>query len=112
MKYLEFEQFPQLEDKNNPFSTLYEMKTGERFYIEPVFYTMLRGFKDHHPDKYLYIIEGIIEAVHINKRVVFTGNYECPLTNVEGYVYLEITDITDPLKIFVEDKSRGSDYGD
>ena len=30
----------------------------------------------------------------------------------DGYVILEITDITDPLHIFVEDKSRGSDYGD
>ena len=30
----------------------------------------------------------------------------------EGFIYLEITDVTDPLHIYVEDKSRGSDYGD
>lgn len=112
MKYIEFEHLKQIEDKDNPFSSLYELESGERFYIEPVFYTMLQGFKDHHPDKYPTIIEEIIKTVKQNKKVVFTGNYECPLTNVDGYVFLEINDITDPLKIFVEDKSRGSDYGD
>ena len=112
MKYVEFENFKQLIDEKNPFSALYELDSGERFYIEPVFYTMLKGFKDHHPDKYQIIINEIIKTVIKNKRVVFTGNYECPLTNVDDYIYLEINDITDPLKIFVEDKSRGSDYGD
>lgn len=112
MNYPEFEHFKQLTDTNNPFSSLYELESGERFYVEPVFYTMLQGFKDHHPDKYQIIIDAIIDAVKLNKKVVLTGNYECPLTNVEDYVFLEITDITDPLKIFVEDKSRGSDYGD
>ena len=47
-----------------------------------------------------------------NKKVVFTLDYESPLTKADGYVYLEITDVTDPLGIYVEDKSRGSDYGD
>ena len=112
MKYVEFENLKQIEDKNNPFSSLYELETGERFYIEPVFYTMLQGFKDHHPDKYPLIVEEILKVAKKNGKVVFTGNYECPLTNVDGYVYLEINDITDPLHIFVEDKSRGSDYGD
>ena len=112
MKYVEFENLKQIEDKNNPFSALYELETGERFYIEPVFYTMFNGFKDHHPEKIPLIVEAMLKAVKDNKKVVFTGNYDCPLTNIEGYVFLEITDITDPLKIFVEDKSRGSDYGD
>ena len=112
MKYVEFEHLKIIEDKKNPFSILYELEDGSRFYIEPVFYTMLQGFKDHHPDKYPLIVEEILKSVKKNQKVVFTGNYECPLTNVEGFVYLEINDITDPLKIFVEDKSRGSDYGD
>ena len=112
MKYEEFENLKQLEDKKNPFSTLFELETGERFYIEPVFYTMFKGFKDHHPDKIHLIVEEMLKVVRENKKVVFTGNYECPLTDVEGYIYLEINDITDPLQIFVEDKSRGSDYGD
>ena len=52
------------------------------------------------------------EVVRKNKKVVFTADFENPQTEVEGYIYLEIHDITDPLCIFVEDKSRGSDYGD
>lgn len=112
MRYEEFKNYKEIADSQNPFSTLYELESGERFYIEPVFYTMLKGFKDHHPDKYQLIVDEIINTVKQNKNVVFTGNYDCPLTNVEGYIFLEITDVTDPLKIFVEDKSRGSDYGD
>ena len=112
MKHPEFEHLKQIEDNNNPFSALYQFDSGESFYLEPVFYTMLQGFKDHHPDKYPLIVEEILKVAKKNKKVVFTGNYDCPLTNAEGYIYLEITDITNPLQIFVEDKSRGSDYGD
>ena len=112
MNLEEFKKFKQIKDKENPFSFYFKLVTGEEFYIEPVFYTMLRGFKDHHPDKYPLIIKAMEERIKKEKRVVFTGNYECPLTKTEGFVYLEITDITDPLNIFVEDKSRGSDYGD
>lgn len=50
--------------------------------------------------------------VKANHKVVFTGDYEAPLSHVEDAVYLEIFDITDRLQLFVEDKSRGSDYGD
>ena len=112
MNYPEFNHLKQLKDNHNPFSALFVYPTGERFYIEPVFYTQLQGFKDHHADKYQLILNRIEELVLKNKKVVFTGNFEFPQTEVEGYIFLEITDVTDPLKIFVEDKSRGSDYGD
>lgn len=112
MIYKEFSHLKQIEDNNNPFSSLYVYPTGESFYIEPVFYTQLQGFKDHHKDKYELILEKMEEVVLKNKKVVFTGNFDFPQTEVEGYIFLEITDITNPLKIFVEDKSRGSDYGD
>ena len=52
------------------------------------------------------------ELVKKNKKIVFTGNFENPLTEIDNYIFLEITDVTDHLKIFAEDKSRGSDYGD
>ena len=55
----------------------------------------------------------MIEIVRKNKKVVFVGNFENPQTEVDDdYIFLEITDVTDPLRVFVEDKSRGSDYGD
>ena len=113
MNYQEFEQFKNVKDRNNPFCNHYVMDSGEDFYIEPAFYTMLRGFQDRHTkEDYQRIINRMIEVVKKNKKVVFVGNFEYPQTEVEGYIFLEITDITDPLKIYVEDKSRGSDYGD
>lgn len=112
MIYEEFKQYKVIEDKNNPFCTLYETETGARFYIEPVFYTMLRGFKEQFADKYDLIIKELIKIVEKNKKVIFTGNFEFPQTEAEDYIILEVTDITDRLQIFAEDKSRGSDYGD
>ena len=47
-----------------------------------------------------------------SKKVIFTHDYEFPLIKRDDFIYLEITDVTDPLQIYVEDKSRGSDYGD
>ena len=112
MIFEEFKHLRQEVDKNNPFSNLYFYESGESFYVEPAFYTQLMGFKEQHADRFPEILTSIQEVVMKNKKVVFTANYESPLTEVEGYIYLEITDITDPLKIYAEDKSRGSDYGD
>ena len=111
-EYPEFKHLKKEIDQDNPFSSLYYLESGESFYLEPVFYTQLMGFKDHFADKYPLIIEKMMELVKRNKKVVFTGNYENPLTEIDNYIYLEITDVTDPLQIFAEDKSRGSDYGD
>jgi hypothetical protein len=57
-------------------------------------------------------MKAIEQIIKDNPKVVFTGNFETPFIDKEGFLYREIGDITDPLKIFVEDKSRGSDYGD
>ena len=113
MIYPEFSEFRQEVDKENPFSNLYYLDSGECFYVEPVFYTHLRGFKDLRENDFPRIIERMIEVVKKNKKVIFTGNFECPQTlTSDDFIILEINDITDPLQIFVEDKSRGSDYGD
>ena len=109
----EFKQYRLDTDKNNPFCNRYFLEDGECFYIEPAFYTQLKGFEDRHSkEDYQRIINRMIEVVRKNKKVVFVGNFEYPQTEVDGFIFLEVTDITDPLKIFVEDKSRGSDYGD
>lgn len=112
IEYEEFQNLQRLEDKNNPFSAKFMYPNGETFYIEPVFLTQLHGFRDHHKDSYSAILKRMEELVLKNKKVVFTGNFEFPQTEVEDYIFLEITDVTDPLQIYVEDKSRGSDYGD
>ena len=113
IEYEEFKHLTRLEDKNNPFCAKFMYPTGETFYIEPVFYTQLHGFRDHHKDSYSKILNRLEEIVKKNKKVVFTGNFEFPQTETDDdYIFLEITDVTDPLQIYVEDKSRGSDYGD
>ena len=111
-EYPEFAHLDKKVDPNNPFCTLYFYPSGESFYLEPVFYTQLLGFKDHFPKEYPTIIKRMEELVKKNKKIVFTGNFEHPLTEVDNYIFLEITDVTDSLQIFAEDKSRGSDYGD
>ena len=112
MKIKEFEHLKDITDKDNPFIPHYEIEEGVDFYIEPIFYTQLQGFKERHEDKYYLIIEALLERVKKNKKVIFVGDFETNTFERDGYIILEITDITDPLHIFVEDKSRGSDYGD
>ena len=114
MIYPEFSKFNMVLDDVNPFCNHYVLDNGDEFYVEPVFYTMLQGFKDRHTkETYQSIIDRMIEIVKKNHKVVFVGNFDYPQTETDNkFIFLEITDITDPLQIFVEDKSRGSDYGD
>lgn len=108
----EFKDLKNVIDEEYPFIPHYVLDDGSDFYIEPIFYTQLLGFKERHKDKYQLIIDSLLERVRKNKKVIFIGDYESNTFEKDGYIVLEITDITDPLQIFVEDKSRGSDYGD
>lgn len=110
--YSEWSHLEQLNDSKNPFSALYKYEDGSMFYIEPVFYTQLEEFGKHHENSVKLILDEMEKLVKKNRVVVFTGEFESPLTKVDDAIYLEIFDITDKLQIFVEDKSRGSDYGD
>ena len=112
MKIKEFEHLKEELDPENPFIPHYVLEDGSDFYIEPIFYTQLLGFKERHEDKYQTIIDALLDKVRRNRKVIFIGDYETNTFEKDGYIILEITDITDPLQIFVEDKSRGSDYGD
>ena len=69
-------------------------------------------------DENLEMIRDTIEyLVEKNKKVIFSGldeEYEDePATKeAEDYIVLTLFDILDMLGIYVENKSRGSDYGD
>ena len=108
----EFKEFKEVVDPIYPFIPHYELEDGSDFYMEPIFYTQLQGFKERHKDRYDEIIKAVIDRVRKNKKVIFVGDFENYFTEKDGYIYLELLDITNPLQIFVEDKSRGSDYGD
>ena len=112
MKIKEFEHLKEVVDLENPFIPHYVLDDESDFYIEPMFYSQLLGFKERHEDKYDLIVASLLERVKKNKKVIFVSDFENNTFEKDGYIILEITDITDPLQIFVEDKSRGSDYGD
>lgn len=113
--YPEWEDRKKLIDLRNRYCTLYENADGGKFYIEPAFYTTFETFKMHYPERVGEIIAEMDRRVSRERLVVFTADDEEPLTYIpDGVkaVYLTVTDICDKLKIFLEDKSRGSDYGD
>ena len=112
MLYPEFTQYNSFLDKSNPLCNAYKTKPDATFYVEPSFYAGLLGFKEKRPLDFPRIMKRIDEVVEANRKVVFVGDFEHPFVNKEDYIYQEIQDITDPLGIYVEDKSRPSDYGD
>ena len=112
MIYPEFDKYTPSVDKENPFCNAYTTKEGHLFFVEPWFYVGLTGFKEKRAERFDEIMKAIDEIVAKNERVIFTGDFESPFIVRDGFIYREIHDITDPLKIYVEDKSRGSDYGD
>lgn len=112
MKIKFWSHLKQLKDNNNPFCYLFEYDNGDQFYIEPIFYTKLKNLLDIYPQYENAILDEMEKRVKKNHRVVFVGTFEYPQTEVDDFIFLEIEDITDSLKIYVEDKSRGSDYGD
>ncbi len=112
MHYAEFDNYKPYIDPQNRLVHAYTNEVGDLFYIEPGFYDGLMGFKEKRAEDFQAIMKSIDEMVRKNHRVIFTADFENPWMEKEGFIYREIHDITDPLRIFVEDKSRGSDYGD
>ncbi|MCQ2793934.1 MAG: hypothetical protein MJ207_00965 [Bacilli bacterium] len=112
MDYPEWSQYPKHNDSKSYLCPGYILNQDARFIMEGAFYTQLSNLKSLYPERYDEIINAINQTVIKNKRVFFTLDIEHPFIDLPNYIYLEITDILDPLRIFVEDKSRGSDYGD
>ena len=52
------------------------------------------------------------KAIEKGETIIVEDGFQDKLEGEIKKVYLEITDVTNPLEIFAEDKSRGSDYGD
>ena len=95
-----------------PHEPVYLLDSGEEFYVESAFYTQLKYFKDIFPGEFDRFINEMKEIAKQNKKVVFVYNYEHPFIDKEDFIYYEFTDVSDRLKILIDDKSRGSDYGD
>lgn len=111
-KYPEWNHLLEEKDSKNPYSAKYVYPNGDIFYVEPIFYYKLKSFESHDPTnlkKILLEMERIVKKYHL---VVFINDEDEEISEVEDAVYLTIQDVCNPLQIFVEDKSRGSDYGD
>jgi len=113
--YVEWSDRKVMIDLRNKFCTLYKNDDGSMFYIEPVFYQGLQTFKRLRGKEFPMILEEMDRIVRENKLVVFTGDSNDPITFVDEHlkpIYLEITDITDKLNIFIQDTNFQSDYTD
>ena len=112
MNYEEFKEFKELKYDKTNLVKFFQFDSGETFFIEPPFYTQLMGLKEIYPNDFDKVLNQIKKIAKQRKYVGFVYDFENPFIQIDGYVYLEISDITDSVKVFYEDKSRGSDYGD
>ena len=109
MNYEEFKKYKEVTDNN----FVKKFTTGkESFFIEPAFYTQLMGLKERYPEEFDKILREMDKQIKKNKLVAFVYDYENPFLDYGKAILREFVDITDACKIFYEDKSRGSDYGD
>lgn len=109
MNYEEFSSFKEITDN----SFVKKFSDGKNsFYIEPAFYTQLMGLKERYPDQIKKVVDEMVKQVKKNKLVAFVYDFENPFLDYKGAVLREFIDVTDACKVFYEDKSRGSDYGD
>ena len=112
MKETLWKNLNKMVDKNNPYSDCYTYENGDKFYVEPVFLLKLSGMKQFVSERFDEILIEMERLVRKNHLVVFIGEEDEEITNVDGAIYLTLQDVCNPIKVFVEDKSRGSDYGD
>ena len=112
MENILLSKFSSRESSLVPYNKEYYLDDEHIFYVEPIFYTQLEGVINIHHNAFGDIINEIEKLVKKNKKVVFAGDYENPYIKLDDFIYVEIIDILDNLGIYIEDKSRGSDYGD
>ena len=113
MNYEEFKHLEEVSNPANPFVKGFKDNDNNIIFVEPSFYTQLTNFKELYNEKdFNRIIEYMLTLMKEKHHIVFTYDYENPFINIDNYIYLEFIDLCDKLKIYIEDKSRGSDYGD
>lgn len=110
MNYEEFKNYKEITD--NKFVKKFESTEGHIFYVEPAFYTQLMGLAERYPENYEKVVEEIYKQIKQHSKIAFVYDFENPFLDYGDSVLREFTDITDSVRVFFEDKSRGSDYGD
>ena len=110
MNYEEFSKYEEITDSK--FVKKFLTKNLDIFYVEPAFYTQMIGLFERYPEQKENFMNQIDKIVNANKEVAFVYDFENPFLDYMDAILREFVDVTDACKIFYEDKSRGSDYGD
>ncbi len=112
MNYPEWADRQLMIDLRNKIAKCYKNKDGSIFYVEPGFYKAFEALKNIYPDRIDDVLRKMDELTSSNKKVVYVSDPDDPLVIVEKVKYITIFDLTDSIGLLLEDKSRGSDYGD
>lgn len=112
MNYPEWADRQLMIDLRNKIAKCYKNKDGSIFYVEPGFYKAIEALKNIYPDRIDDVLRKMDELTSSNKKVVYVSDPDDPLVIVEKAKYITIFDLTDSIGLLLEDKSRGSDYGD
>ena len=110
MNYEEFNSFKEITD--NKFVKKFVTNDNHTFYLEPAFYTQMMGLFERYPEQKENFMNELNKQIQNNIVIAFVYDFENPFLDYKEAVLREFTDVTDACKIFYEDKSRGSDYGD
>lgn len=110
MNYEEFSNYKEITD--NKFIKKFVSNENHIFFIEPAFYTQMMGLFERYPENRIKFLAQIDKLVKENKAIAFVYDFENPFLDYGDAILREFVDITDACKIFYEDKSCGSDYGD
>ena len=110
MNYEEFSNYKEISDSK--FVKKFLVKNLNIFYVETAFYTQMIGLFERYPEQKEKFMMQLDKIVSENKEVAFVYDFENPFLDYGDAILREFVDVTDACKIFYEDKSRGSDYGD
>ena len=110
MNYEEFQKYIEVQD--NKFVKRFQTESGNTFFLEPAFYTQMMGLFERYPEQKENFMNELTRQIETNKEIAFVYDFENPFLDYGNAILREFTDVTDACKIFYEDKSRGSDYGD
>ena len=110
MNYEEFAKYKEITD--NKFVKKFVTDKGNTFFVEPAFYTQMTGLFERYPDQKENFMNEMNRQIENNKEIAFVYDFKNPFLDYKNAILREFTDVTDACKIFYEDKSRGSDYGD
>ena len=110
MNYEEFSNYKEISDSK--FVKKFLAKNLNIFYVEPAFYTQMMGLFERYPEQEENFMNQMDKLILNNKQIAFVYDFENPFLDYGDAVLREFVDVTDSCKIFYEDKSRGSDYGD